>query len=422
MTVHDGGASLREFVAREQEALAARPAELPFSREEYAGRLARLRARMAQDGVEVLILTAPDAMGWLHGYRSRWYRQTSSTTMPPGQCTVVHVEDGLFMVEVGYHEELVRLTSCVDDVRGISDTDANHEASLEGFLRFLLGELAREGWLGTTVGLERWSCVPSPAMSDLLEAALRERGCRVVDATQAVRGVRLLKSPAEIEKVERAQRACDAGLRAIQREVRPGTTELEAWSVYMSAVVAAGGEPAAIHETVTTGPPLPLVHGLSSRRPIRAGEYFHADMAAACDRYHARATRFFVHGEPEPALRRLADAMAGAFDVVLEHARVGMPLRDLYAPLSEHYASAAPGVEAAASGYELGLSFPPDWVGELTFSSEDPSLEARLEPGLVLCFESCAYLAIVDTLVVEEEGVRFLSTVPREPLVAGEAS
>jgi Xaa-Pro aminopeptidase len=420
MTVHDSSATVREFIAREEAAIAARTPELSFTREEYAARLARLRARMADDGLDVLILTAPDAMGWLHGYRSRWYRQTSSTALPPGQCTVVHVEAGMFMVEVGYHAELVRLTSCIEDVRTIAGTDANHESTVDGFAGFLAGELARERWLGGTVGLERWSCVPSPAVSDVLEAALRERGCRVVDATAAVRGVRRLKSPAEIATIERAQRACDAGLLAIQREVTPGTTELEAWSAFMSAAVAAGGEPAAIHETVAVGPPLAVVHGLSSRRPIRAGECFHADMAAAVDRYHARGTRFFVHGEPDPALHRLAEAVAGAYDVVLANARIGMPLRDLYPPLRDYYAEAVPGVEAASSGYELGLSFPPDWVGELTWSTEEPELDVLIEPGLVLCFESTAHVAMVDTLVFEADGPRFLSTVPREVLVAGE--
>lgn len=39
--------------------------------------------------------------------------------------------------------------------------------------------------------------------------------------------------------------------------------------------------------------------------------------------------------------------------------------------------------------------------------------------GLVTNFESCAFVAVVDTLVFESDGVRTLSTVPADVLVAG---
>lgn len=415
------GASLVAFAERTRDELRARPRELPFERAEYDARLARLRRRMADDGIDVLILSAPDAMCWLHGYSARWYRQQSSTLAPPGQCTVVHVSDGMFMVEVAYHEELVRLTSCVEDVRPIRATDPNHEATLDGYVGFVVGELAAEGWLGGTVGFERWAHVPSPAVADVFEAALRERGCRIADATAGVREVRRLKSPAEIEKLERAQAAVDAGLLALQREVRPGTTELEAWSVYQSAAIAAGGEPAAIHETVSVGPMLPMAHALSTRRPIAAGEWLNADMATAFDHYHARGTRFvFVGDEPPAELVRLTEVAAGAFDVLRATARVGMPFRDLYRTLRAYYAeSAPPELEAAASGYELGLSFPPDWVGEAMWNTEDEETDAVIEAGFATCWESVACAALVDTVVYEEAGARVLSNVPLEVLVAG---
>jgi len=41
---------------------------LNFSREEYAGRLARTRAAMAQAGLDLLIATDPSNMHWLTGY------------------------------------------------------------------------------------------------------------------------------------------------------------------------------------------------------------------------------------------------------------------------------------------------------------------------------------------------------------------
>ncbi len=41
---------------------------LPFSREEYAQRIAKVRASMQQRGIELLLVTDPSNMAWLTGY------------------------------------------------------------------------------------------------------------------------------------------------------------------------------------------------------------------------------------------------------------------------------------------------------------------------------------------------------------------
>jgi len=411
--------ALRAFASREMERLAERPPSLPFDRAEYASRLGRLRRQMAADGIDVLVVTAPDAMCWLHGYSSRWYRTNSSTTLPPTQCTVVHVDSPpMFMIETGYHEELVRLTSCIEDFRPIPATDLNHEASVDDFVRFLVGEVGSQGWLSGVVGLERWSCLPNPVVASAVEAALTEHGCRVVDATSTIRSVRRLKSPAEIAVIEKAQVVCDAGLEELWRVARPGMTELEAWSAYMTGQIAAGGEPAAIHETVAAGPLMPMGHTVSSRRPLERGEYFHADACGAVEHYHARGTRPYFLGDPPAEVLRLAEIIGGAFEVLASTARVGMPFRDLHRVLREYYEDAGVATDDFfAGGYELGISFPPDWVGEFCWSIHDDETEAVIEDGLVTNIESVAFLAMVDTVVFEEPRARVLSRVPRELLV-----
>ncbi len=44
------------------------PLDVPFSREEYRGRLARIRARMEADQIDVLYLTAPESLFYVSGY------------------------------------------------------------------------------------------------------------------------------------------------------------------------------------------------------------------------------------------------------------------------------------------------------------------------------------------------------------------
>jgi Xaa-Pro aminopeptidase len=244
-------------------------------------------------------------------------------------------------------------------------------------------------------------------------------GCtNTAASTRRARAPRTRKSPAEITMIERAQAACDGGLLRVQAEVRPGMTALEAGEVYIAGVVAAGGEPAAIQESVFSGPPEPLAHMLNSREPLtRGGDYLHVDGAAGYERYHARGTRVFSFGEPAPQLRRLTEIAGGALEVVREVGRAGIPFATLQSALREyHRDTGLPSEQLFAGGYELGVSLPPDWVGELLWSTSAPDMEELIPEGLVTNFESCAHVAVVDTIVFGSAGARTLSSVPTDVL------
>jgi len=405
---------LQRFVDERADDLFGAPyVERWFDAEEYAARLMRFRTLMAEVEVDVVVVTAPDTMAWLHGYRSRWYRHHTSTKLPPAQCTVVDVaSDAMFVIEAGYHEELVRATSVVEDIRPMASS-LEHEEDLDAYIGFLLDQLRTVSTRPLRVGLELWSCLPSPAVSRRVEEALTEAGHTVVDVTLPARRSRRIKSSAEIRMLELAQAACDAGLLALREQVRPGTTELEAWAVFSSAAVAAGGEPAALHETVAMGRLMPDLHRISSRQPIARGRVFHADAATSYGGYHARATRPYYIGEPPTELHELTAIAAGAFDVARVVGRAGTPWQDLFAALRQYYAQS--GVEGSAAGYEMGLTVPPaDWVNEFTFYLEDTSITGVIEAGAVTNFESWNALALVDLVVWEEDGPRVLSGVPHE--------
>ena len=403
------------WVAEEEARLSSPEPRLVFTHEEYADRQSALRSAMIEQSIDVFLSTSPDGMCWLHGYDSRWYRSHSSTEMPSIQCTIVRADEGgLALVETSYHKGLMDLTSSLQDFRAVPGSADDHEPTVEDFVGFLVEQVRLVGQR-LTVALEYWSSVPSPAVLVALREALTAHGHRVVDGSRLLRSLRRLKSPAEIALVERAQTACDAGIRAVQALARPGMTELEAWATYMTGSVAAGGEPTAMHETIAVGKSLPAIHATSSRRPIRYGEYFYADMASAVHRYHARATRILSMGPPPAPLVAEARLLAGVYDVVAETALVGTPFRDVHAAVRRYFTGV--GIDGWVGGYELGLSFPPDWVGEFTWGSSDTETEAVVEAGLVTNIEMFSFGALVDTVVFAESGPRFLSTLPRDVLV-----
>ncbi|MDP9242719.1 MAG: aminopeptidase P family N-terminal domain-containing protein, partial [Actinomycetota bacterium] len=262
---------LGAFVDARLAELRAREPDIPFPQEEYDARLSKLRGRMEDAGIDTLLVSSPEGACWLHGYRSRWNKMQSPTAWPPLQMTAVHADSGRYIAfDTTEHEDLLRLTSVSRDNRLSVAED------MDGMLPFILKELSAEGWLGGTVGIEKWSPVPNRAVSEAVEAELVAHGSTIVDASALVREVRRIKSPRELALVEEAVRICDVGLRALADFLKPGVTELEAWAEMMRAMAAEGGEPAGIHECVVVGP-AELGHMFSSKRPIESGDYLFAD-------------------------------------------------------------------------------------------------------------------------------------------------
>ena len=407
------GQELVAFVDEQAAQIASRPQDLAFEPAEYAERLRRLQSAMEQANIETMIVSAPDGMCWLHGYQARWYKSHSTTAWPPFHCTAVHLgDDRLLHFDMERHRLLIPRTSVASDLR------LSSAATFDEWLDFFVGELQAEGWLGGSVGIEKWSSVPNRATSEMIEAALQSRGCTVVDGSLVTRRVRRLKSRAEIDVLRRAADVCDAGVRALQAALAPGVTELEAREAMMHAMTAAGGEPAALQENVWAGTS-PLIHALSSRRQFAPGEIVCADPCGVVDRYHANAARTLSIGEPDAAAVALMDVLAEGMRLFEESAGPGEPVSDVQRILRAFYQESGVWERRGwLGGYEFGVALPPDWVCEWMFSVDDADSDDVFEEGLVTNYESVVGLVLIDTFIIGADGAERLSSVPQEILVA----
>ncbi|GAB2449776.1 ectoine hydrolase DoeA [Nocardioides hungaricus] len=403
---------LAAFLAEISERMAPEPV-IPFGDEEYAARLDRLRAAMAADGIDLLLLSSPEAQCWIHGLSLRWYKAHAPRQWRPLITTAVHVDHDRFILFDGAeHAEVIRRTSMAPDVRLLPRYERDR------MLGFILDELRAEGWLAGRVGLERYSYVPSPAVHAEVVAGLASAGCTVVDGTDAVRRVRRVKSPAELACIERAAEIADAGIRGLVAQLHVGMTELEAWAAMMSAMVAAGGEPAALHEFASLGQR--AGHAWAGHRRIEPGLVLNVDPCGVVNRYHSNRTGTIFIGDPPAQYLDLMARLAGAYDVLRARASAGTPVREVNAALREYYREV--GLwdlrgDTWIGGYELGLSFPPDWVGDWIFTVADEETDEVFEAGMVTNFESIVHFSLIDTLVYEEDGARTLSSLPHELIV-----
>jgi len=397
--------------------------EAPFPRREYRRRLERIRARMANEGIDLLFVTAPESMNYVSGYQCEWYQAQSPKQWPASSGIAIHVNHDRFIhFDTEREAVLTRTCSVAEDVRIFPPT------SMRDGISFIVAELKAEGWLPGTVGLEFWSYRPNRVLSHRFEDAFTAGGAKVVDGTDILRDVRWVKSPLEMECIEEAGRIADIGLRAAREALRPGVSELEIYGVAVAAMTKAGGENPGIAMPVLSGQKTNSPHALASRKVIQAGDLVLVDVCGVFKRYHANAARSYSMGEPAQDVAEIARRSAGSIDLLKSILRPNLPVAELNKTMMDYYVDQGLWQDRGwIGGYEMGIAFPPDWVGAFVFDPlSDINRERLFEPGTAVNYENQFFMPrregmffMIETLVFKETEAAVLSREPNGLTVIG---
>jgi len=394
--------------------------ELPFSRTEYASRLKRIRARMREEGIDVLYLSSPESMYYTIGYRAEWYQAQSPKNWLPMSGVAVHVDhDSPIVLDTEEELVMIRHTTVADDIRVFSDDLPVN------MVDWVVSELSAKGWLPSTIGLEMWSYRPNRIVSELFQLGLQGKGCRVVDASDILRQVRSVKSPKELSYVRQAARVADLGMTAAMDKMKPGMTELQVYGEVVRAMAEAGGENPAITMPVASGTKSACAHALASMKKIRKGQIVNIDVCGVINRYHANMARTFAMGRPAPEVSDVVRLSGGSFELLRRILRPNLSVTEVMEALKAYYSEA--GILEDNwwfGGYELGASFPPDWVGPWAYDAYTDQKGRRFVPGTVVNYESNFYLPkraglslLINTLVFDRSKAQVMGAMPNELIV-----
>lgn len=390
------------------------PRELAFSEEEYKARQERLRALMRREGIDLLYVTTPEAVAWLHGFYCGWYKANGPMRYPQIYGTAIHAHsDRMIHFDNPTELPLLMRMSVSRDNRYYSTRDGKTN------LRVIMGELEREGLLKGKVGMEFWSYVPNRAISHMIEDAFREHGCDVVDASVITREARRVKSEEELDVMREAIRICDIGHQAIQEYARVGKTELEVMGEVNREMMKAGGElPALIHvfnvRPLVNGRVASSGHSMPTTQKLQPGMVLSADLCGVKHRYHGNVLRGYYIGEPPAHLVDIYERAAGAITMAETNFKAGLTVREVNEAFKAYCETSGLAKEEGwILGYELGLSLPPDWVGDFFFNMLDVDyLDRQFLPGMVTNLEILYGTALIDTLIWGEGGIENPTTTP----------
>ena len=392
-----------------------RDVELDFSREEYAARLAKVRAAMDAAGVEVMVAADPSNMAWLTGYDG-WSFYTP-------QAVVVSHDGEPWWWGRRMDANGARRTVYMDESR-ILDYSDDHVMSVERHAFAQLGGLLVDlGLSSGRVGVELDNYYYSAAAHQNLVAALPDT--EVVDATGLVNWQRGVKSEQELVYMRRAARIVELMHERIRELVEPGMRKCdlvgEIYRTAMSGTEEFGGDYAAIVPMLPTGADASAPHLTWDDKPFERGAGTFFEIAGAHRRYQLPLCRSVYLGTPPPEMLEVEKALLDALENGLDAARAGNRACDvanaLYGTLEKV------GIhKEGRCGYPIGLSYPPDW-GERTISlrAEDetvlePDMTFHFMPGL--WFEDWG-IEITESIAITEDEPECLASVPRELFVKG---
>lgn len=389
---------------------------IPFTRTEYADRLARVRTAMDRAGLEVLFCADPSNMAWLTGYDG-W-----SFYVPQG-VLVGPVGEPVFWGR-GMDAQGARRTAYLaeDNIVGYADDLVmNPPAHPMTDLAMLI---RARGWAGLRLGVECDNYYYSARAHAVLGAELGEPA----DATGLVNWCRAVKSPAEIAFLRRAARIVERTHARILEVMIPGRLRnAVAAEIYRTGLLGAedddgtfGGDYAAIVPLMPSGRDASAAHLTWDDRPFELGEATFFEIAGCYRRYHVPLCRTIQLGPPPRDLALAEEAVLEGIADGIEAARAGNTAGDVarafYAVLRRR------GIEREGRcGYPIGLSYPPDW-GERSYSIRT-SDETVLQPGMTFHFMPAIWqedwgLEITETLLVRDSGsAECLADVPRQLFV-----
>jgi len=233
--------------------------------------------------------------------------------------------------------------------------------------------------------------------------------------SNALARLRMIKSPAEAQCIQRAQGIAEAALaHVLTHDLREGVTERELALALDFYMLRHGAQAVAFETIALAGENGSRPHGVPGDRPLRPGDLVTMDFGCVVSGLHSDMTRTVALGDCGGEAREIYQTVLRAQLAALDTVGPGVPCAQVDAAAREVIQAA--GYDAQfrhGTGHGVGLEI-----------HEGPRLAPKskdiLEPGMVVTVEPGIYLPgkcgvrIEDMVLVTEDGYENLTHASKE--------
>src|SRR6185295_17540824 len=199
----------------------------------------------------------------------------------------------------------------------------------------------------------------------------------------------ILKTPEEIQIMERASKLVAETLQALKREVRAGVTTDTLDRIAEEFIVARGGKPAFkgyrnYPKTLCVSVNDQVVHGIPSKRVINEGDIVGLDLGAIVDGFYGDSAMTLAVGAVPPRVAELLRVTEEALYAGIGAAVIGNRLSDISHAVQRH---------AETAGFSVVTDFVGHGIGRQLHEEPQvpnygkPGQGPRLQEGMVLAIE-----------------------------------
>lgn len=347
-------------------------------------RIAKVRERLAAEGLDAILVTEPNNRKYMSGFSgtSGW--------------ALITPHQAYLLTDFRYVEQAAQQAPLYEVVE--------HHGEAVHTLKRLLND-AGVGKLGFDARHITY------AEYEKLAEGLHP--VRLVATSEWVERLRWVKEPEEIELIRRAAAIADEAFRHVLTILRPGLRERDVAAELEYKMRQLGASGPAFDTIVASGPRSALPHGVAGERVLAAGDLVTLDFGARFQGYCSDLTRTVALGSVDGRLKEIYRIVLEAQELGLQNIRAGMTGREADAVVRGYISARGYGEAFGhATGHALGLDI-----------HESPSLSKRcetvLEPGMVLTVEPGIYLPglggvrIEDDVLLTADGVEVLTGAPK---------
>ena len=381
-------------------------------REARPQRLARLRARMEEAGVDGYFGVRREHMRYLTGFTLAETEVVSAGDS--GEFLVTGdglwvLADSRYTIQARREAPDARLFECYRALAQrwpalLSESGARRVAVEAGF-----------------VSHATWASLAAAAP-----------GVELIPLEGWVEADRQVKEASEIERIAAACAVADRALASLLPSIRVGVTERELVLDLEWRMRTGGAEALAFDVTCLAGPEAALPHGSPGDRPVRSGAVLLFDFGAQVAGYRSDMTRTLFVGDPTTRDLGIYEAVAAAQAAAIEALHVGLAATRHRAPLPDGRsidlaARASIAADGRWPGFEHGLGH---GIGLATH--ELPSLGRTaaetplpsptvfsIEPGIYLEGETGVRIEDLAVLDAEAGSLELVTRFSRDVIVVG---
>jgi Xaa-Pro dipeptidase len=349
------------------------------------GRIEKLRKKMAEAGLDRLIISSPSNLYYLIGI---WPH--------PG-------ERFFLLILTGKDAKLV-----VNQLIPVPELDGIEVIFHSDWVDWP-GTVALHIRDGETVGLDR--DLPS---GTAFELARQKPKAKMVNGSDTIDSLRAIKEPEEIERMREASRINDLVIKGLIESINPDWTERQMGARFVELCNSLGTDYISQGGGISYGLNSADPHHPKGNARLAKGDNVLMDIGTPVKKYYPDMTRTVFYQEPPEKMRKVYQTVLEAQLAGLEAVKPGTPLKDIDAAARRVIEKAGFGeyfIHRVGHCIGLDIHEPP----YLTANNSSPAL-----PGMIFSVEPGIYLPkdgavrIEDLVLVTETGHELLNHYPKE--------